>query len=110
MGIADSCLLRSDSYVRMKKFVGRSNGVPFRWFLGAVCREFMQRLFVVLYSSSGSYLRDAFHEGSVDAVACLCVPGVELGGGIHYHSLGDFHYFVLFVSPGHKNFHTYRML
>jgi hypothetical protein len=42
--------------------------------LGDVRREFMQRLFAALHGTLGSYLRDAFQEGSVDAVACLLVP------------------------------------
>jgi hypothetical protein len=34
----------------------------------------MQRLFAALRGTFGSYLRDALHEGSVDAVACLPIP------------------------------------
>jgi hypothetical protein len=33
----------------------------------------MQRLFAALHDTLSSYLRDALHEGSVDAVACLHV-------------------------------------
>jgi hypothetical protein len=74
MGAADSRSLRSDSYVRMQHFVRLSTSVPFRRFLGDVRREFMQRLSVALRGTLGSYLRDAFQEGSVDAVACRPVP------------------------------------
>jgi hypothetical protein len=34
----------------------------------------MRRLFAALHGTLGSYLRDALHEGSVDALACLRVP------------------------------------
>jgi hypothetical protein len=74
MNVADSRSLRSDSYVRMQHFVRRSTYAPFKSFLGDVRREFMQRLSAALHGTLGSYLRDAFHEGSVDAVACLLVP------------------------------------
>jgi hypothetical protein len=74
MGAPDSRSLRSHSYVRMQHFVRRSTFVPFRRFLGDVRREFMQRLYVALHGTLGSYLRDAFQEGSADAVACLLVP------------------------------------
>jgi hypothetical protein len=39
-----------------------------------VRREFPQRLSAPLHSTLGSYLRDVFHEGSNDAMACLLVP------------------------------------
>jgi hypothetical protein len=74
MGAADSRSLRSERYVRMQQFVRRSTYVPFRRFLRDVRREFMQRLCAGLHGTLGSYLRDAFHEGSADAVACLHVP------------------------------------
>jgi hypothetical protein len=45
--------------------------VPFRRILGDVWREFIQRHFVTLHGTLGSYLRDAMHEGSVDVVECL---------------------------------------
>jgi NAD-specific glutamate dehydrogenase len=73
MGAADSRSLRFESYVRMQHFVRRSTYVPFRRFLGDVRREFMQRLSAAFHGTLGSYLRDAFQEGSADAVAC--VPG-----------------------------------
>jgi hypothetical protein len=59
MGAADSRSLRSESYVRMQHFVRRSTYVPFRRFLlGDVRRrEFMQRLFVALHGTLGSYPR-----------------------------------------------------
>jgi hypothetical protein len=66
--------LRSYSFVRMQHFVRRSTFVPFRRFLGDVRREFMQRLSAALHGALGSYLRDAFQEGSADGVACLPVP------------------------------------
>jgi hypothetical protein len=34
----------------------------------------MQRLSAALHGTLGSYLRDAFQEGSADAVACLPAP------------------------------------
>jgi hypothetical protein len=34
----------------------------------------MQRLYVALHGTLGSYLRDALHEGSVNVVTCLHVP------------------------------------
>jgi hypothetical protein len=74
MGAADSRSLRSDSYVLMQHFVRRSTSVPFRRFWGDVRREFMQRLSAVLHGTLGSYLRDAFHEGSTGVVACLSIP------------------------------------
>jgi NAD-specific glutamate dehydrogenase len=74
MGAADSRSLRSNNYVRMQHFVRRSIYVPFRRFLGDVRREFMQRLYAALHGTMGSYLRDAFQEGSAEAVACLPVP------------------------------------
>jgi hypothetical protein len=73
MGAANSRSLRSDSYVHMQHFDRRSTCVPFRRFLGDVRREFMQRLSAALHGTLGSYLRDAFQEGTADAVACL--PG-----------------------------------
>jgi hypothetical protein len=48
--------------------------IPFRCFLGDVRRECMQRLSPALHSTMGSYLCDAFQEGSADAAACLHVP------------------------------------
>jgi hypothetical protein len=74
MGAADSRSLRSDGCVRMQHFVRRSTSIPFRRFFGDVRREFMQRLYAALHRTLGSYLRDALHEGSADAVACLHVP------------------------------------
>jgi hypothetical protein len=44
MGAADSPSLRYESYVRMQYFVRQTTHVPFRYFLGDVRREFMQRL------------------------------------------------------------------
>jgi hypothetical protein len=73
LGAADSRSLGSDSYVRMQHFVRRFTSVPFRRFWGDVRREFMQ-LLSAPYGIMGSYLRDAFQEGSADAVACLPVP------------------------------------
>jgi hypothetical protein len=64
----------SDNYVRMQHFVRRSTSVPFRRFLGDVRRELMQRLSAALHGTLGSYLRDAFQEGSAGAVACLPIP------------------------------------
>jgi hypothetical protein len=74
MDATGSRSLRSDSYVRMQHFVRRYTYVLFRRFLEDVRREFMQRLSAALHGTLGSYFRDAFPEGSVDAVACLPVP------------------------------------
>jgi hypothetical protein len=74
MGAADSRSLRFDFYVRMQHFVRRSTYLPFRRFFGDVRREFMQRFNAALHGTLGSYLHDAFQEGSADAVACLLVP------------------------------------
>jgi hypothetical protein len=74
MGVADSRSLRFDSYVHTQHFVRRSTSVPFRRFWGGVPREFMQRLSAALHGTLGSYLREAFQEGSADAVACLPIP------------------------------------
>jgi hypothetical protein len=71
-GAADSRSLRSDSYL-LATFRS-SNYFCFRRFLGDGRREFMQRVFAALHGTLGSYLRDAFQEGSADAVACLPVP------------------------------------
>jgi hypothetical protein len=45
-----------------------------RRLLGDVPREFMKHLSAALHGTLGSYLRDAFQEGSADALACLPVP------------------------------------
>jgi hypothetical protein len=74
VGAADSRSLRPESSVCMQHFVRRSTCVPFRRFWGDLRREFMQRLSAALHGTMGSYLRDAFHEGSADAVACLPLP------------------------------------
>jgi hypothetical protein len=61
--------------VHVQHFVRRTTSVPpFRRFLGDVRREFMQRLVAALHGTLGSYLRDALHEGSGDAVAFFFVP------------------------------------
>jgi hypothetical protein len=49
MGADYARSLRYDSNVRMQHFVRRTTCVPFRRFLGDVRREFMQRLFMVLW-------------------------------------------------------------
>jgi hypothetical protein len=49
MGVADSRSLRSDTHVHLQHFLRRIIFVPFRRFLGDVRREFMQRLFMVLW-------------------------------------------------------------
>jgi hypothetical protein len=75
MGVGDSSSLRSDSYLRMQHFiVRRTTHVPFGRFWGDVRRDVMQHIFAVLHGTLGSYLRDAFQEGSVDDGACLLVP------------------------------------
>jgi hypothetical protein len=74
MGVADFRSLRSDNYARMQYSVRRNTCVPFLRFWGDVRREFMQCPFAALHVTLASYLRDAFQEGSADAVACLPVP------------------------------------
>jgi hypothetical protein len=75
MCAADSRSLRSYMYVRMPHFVRRTTYVPFRRFLRDMRREFIQRLYDTLHGTiMGSYLRDAFEEGSASVVACLHVP------------------------------------
>jgi hypothetical protein len=73
MRAADSRSLPSDSYVRMHHFVRRSTLFIFG-VLEDVRREFMQRLYGALHGTLGSFLRDAFQEGSAHAVACLSAP------------------------------------
>jgi hypothetical protein len=48
MGAADSCSLRSDSYVRMQQFVRRTTSVPFRRFWG-MCGENSFNLFMLRF-------------------------------------------------------------
>jgi hypothetical protein len=55
----------------MQYFVRRTSYVPSRGYWGDVRREFMQRFSAALHGTLGSYLRDALHEVSVDAMACL---------------------------------------
>jgi hypothetical protein len=71
IGVADSRSLRFDSYVNIHHFIRRSTCVPFRRLWGDVRRKLMQRLFVALHGTLGSYLRDALQKGSADAVAYL---------------------------------------
>jgi hypothetical protein len=57
-------------------------------------REVLQRFFVVLHGTLGSYLRDALHEGGATLVACLPAPSSYafvhacflsfFAGGFHY--------------------------
>jgi hypothetical protein len=58
----------------MKEFVRRSTDVPFRLYLGDVCREFMQRLSMFFHGTYGSYLRAAVDEGGASVVARLRAP------------------------------------
>jgi hypothetical protein len=71
MGAADS---RFDNYVRMQHYARRTTSFPFRRFWGDVRREFVQRLSTALHGTMGSFLRNAFHEGSAGDVARLLVP------------------------------------
>jgi hypothetical protein len=73
--------LRCDMYDRMQHFVRHSAYVSVRRSLGDVRREFMQRLFVALHGTLGSYLCDALREGNADVVACLHVPRAYAYGG-----------------------------
>jgi hypothetical protein len=74
LGASDSRSPRYGIYVRMQHFVPRSTYVPFRGFLGDVRGEFPQSIYIDLHGTLVSYLRDALHEGSADAVTCLPVP------------------------------------
>jgi hypothetical protein len=94
MGAADSRSLRYESYVRLQHFVRRNTYGPFRRFGGDVRREFMQRLSAALHGTLGSDLRDAFQEGSADAVACLPVPRVRFFS-LFFFLLGGLHCFFL---------------
>jgi hypothetical protein len=96
MGAAGSRSLRSDIYVRMQHFVSRSTYVPFRRFWADVRREFMmQRLSTALHDTLGSYLGDAFREGSADAVACLPFPRAYRVFPLFFFLLGGLHCFCL---------------
>jgi hypothetical protein len=44
------------------------------WRFTDVRREFMQRLYVDLHGTLGSYIRDALHEGGASPIACLHAP------------------------------------
>ena len=79
MGAAKSRALRFDNNVRMQHLVGRFTCISFRCFLRDMRREIVQRLFAALHGTLGSYLRDAFHEGSADVVACPPVPSSGFG-------------------------------
>jgi NAD-specific glutamate dehydrogenase len=95
MGAADSRSLRSDNYARiMQHFVGRTTYVPFRRFFKDVRREFTQHLSAALHGTMGSYLRDAFHEGSAHGVACLHVPRASVFP-LSFFLLGGLHCFFL---------------
>jgi hypothetical protein len=74
MGAFDSRSFRFESYALMQHFVRRTTSIRFRRFWGDVRREFMRRHSAPLHGTMGSYLRDSFHEGSVEGVACLRVP------------------------------------
>jgi hypothetical protein len=56
--------------------------------------DFSQRLFAALSGTSGSYLRDALQEGSVDDVACLLAPRAKFFSPF-FLSLGGLHCFFL---------------
>jgi hypothetical protein len=71
MGVVDSRSLRCDNYARMQHFVRRTTSYPFWRFLVDARSEFMQRVSAALHGTLGSYIRDALHEDSADAVACL---------------------------------------
>jgi hypothetical protein len=94
MSTAGSRSLCSDSYVRMQHFVRGYTFVPFSAFWGDVRREFMQRLSAAHHGTLGSYLRNAFQEGSVDAVACLPVPRARFFP-LFFFLLGGLHCFIL---------------
>jgi hypothetical protein len=87
VGVTDSRSLRCDDYVRMQHVVRRSTFIPFRRFLWGVRREFMQGLFAALHGTLGSHLRDASHEATAGAVACLNVPRAKGCGGFSSFSL-----------------------
>jgi hypothetical protein len=81
MGAADSRSLRPERYAIMRHFVHRSIFAPFEGFWGMnVRREFLQRLFVALHGTLGSYFRDALQEESANVLACLLVPLAQTSG------------------------------
>jgi len=63
--------LRSESFLRMKKFVRDSTSPSFRRFLGEVRREFYQKISIVLHSTLGSYLADVVQGGRAAARGCF---------------------------------------
>jgi hypothetical protein len=63
--------------------------------LADVRREFLQRLSAALHGTLGSYLRDALHEGSADAVACLIAPRAHACG--IFPSLFIFSFLILWL-------------
>jgi hypothetical protein len=69
----DLCALTIRSYAT---FRSSNYFCSFSAFLGDVRREFMQRLYAAFHGNLGSYLRDAWQEGSTDGVAYLPVPRV----------------------------------
>jgi hypothetical protein len=60
---------------------------PFEGYLRDVLcgKNSLQRLSVVLHGISGSYLRDAFQEGTAEDVAYLHVPRALACGGFLIH-------------------------
>jgi hypothetical protein len=60
--------------IRYISFVDELLMFPFDGIWGYVRREFLQRLSGAPHGTLGSCLRDAFQEGSADAVACLPIP------------------------------------
>jgi hypothetical protein len=65
----------------MQHFVRRSIHVLFRHFnLGDVRRKLMQRRYAAFHCTLASYLHDALHKGTVDAVARLHVPRAYVWG------------------------------
>jgi hypothetical protein len=90
------------SYVRMQHFVRRTTSLfLFGVFGEDVRREFMQRLFATLHGTLGSYLRDAFQEGSADTLACLLFLGLRFFPHLFLFLLGGIHCFSC------KNFFSY---
>jgi hypothetical protein len=73
MGTVDFRPLRSNTSLRMQYFVELLLFL-FSNVFGDVRREFMQRLLAALHGTLDSYIRDALHEGSANAVACLLIP------------------------------------
>jgi hypothetical protein len=82
MGAEDSRSLRYEMMSACNiSFVNLS--FPFDGFWGDICAaRILATPCAALHGALGSYLRDAFHEGTAEAVTCLhpCSSGLDLWG------------------------------